>query len=596
MEWWEVLVQQTINGLTRGAVFALIALGYTMVYGIIELINFAHGDVFMLGLFISLAWFTLLGVTKTLTGWQLVTLLPLVFVLTMLTTAALNVAIDRVAYRPLRRSTRLAPLITAIGVSFMLENVALLWKGPAPIAYPDVFPSFDILREWFGLDSAIFLTTKDLLVVGATIPLMLALHYFVSRTTWGKAMRATAQDRETAEAMGINVERTILMTFFIGGALAGAAGLIQGMYYNIGQWWMGYQAGLRAFTAAVLGGIGNMAGAALGGLMIGFLSAWSDQYISARWTNAIVFAIGAYTMGLLNSPVLGSPLYGYRWSFWVCIWLAAGVSALLGVVIGAPTLRVRGDYLAIITLGFGEIIPVAIRNLGDITIQIGALRPIERLNLTGGENGVNPVGRPYLPAVPFETDPVPWYFLILIIGLASLWAMNRLRDSRLGRAWMAIREDETAADCTGVNPISTKLLAFALGASFSGFAGSVYAAKLQAITPGAFEFQVSIMLLCMVVLGGAGSLKGVILGGMLITIFDRVALAQSTTLVRAVGRTVGVSALAAIDLTLWRWFFFGLGLVLVMLLRPEGLVGRRVRPLAAGADDATALEPTPAPR
>ncbi len=269
MEAWEVLVQQTINGLTRGAVFALIALGYTMVYGIIELINFAHGDVFMLGLFISLSWFALLGVTKTLTGWQLLTILPLVFILTML----------------------LAPLITAIGVSFMLENLALLWKGPAPIAYPDVFPSVDILREWFGVDSAIFVTTKDVLVVGATIPLMLALNYFVTRTRWGKAMRATAQDRETAQAMGINVERTIWVTFFVGGALAGAAGLIQGIYYNIGMWWMGYQAGLRAFTAAVLGGIGSMSGAALGGLLIGFLSAWSDQYISARWTNAIVFSI-----------------------------------------------------------------------------------------------------------------------------------------------------------------------------------------------------------------------------------------------------------------------------------------------------------------
>jgi branched-chain amino acid transport system permease protein len=291
MTWWEVLIQQSINGLTRGAVFALIALGYTMVYGIIELINFAHGDVFMLGLFISLAWFTLLGVTGALTGWQLLMLLPLVFLLTMLTTAALNVAIDRVAYRPLRRSTRLAPLITAIGVSFMLENVALLWKGPAPIAYPDVFPSFDILREWFGVDSAIFITSKDVLVVAVTVPLMVGLHYFVTRTRWGKAMRATAQDRETAQAMGIDVERMILITFFVGGALAGAAGLIQGMYYNIGQWWMGYQAGLRAFTAAVLGGIGSMSGAALGGLLIGFLSAWSDQYISARWTNAIVFSI-----------------------------------------------------------------------------------------------------------------------------------------------------------------------------------------------------------------------------------------------------------------------------------------------------------------
>jgi branched-chain amino acid transport system permease protein len=291
MEWYEVLVQQSINGITRGAVFALIALGYTMVYGIIGLINFAHGDVFMLGLFISLTYFTLLGKATTLSGGQLVSLLPLVFVVTMLTTGAINVAIDRVAYRPLRHAFRLAPLITAIGVSFMLENLALIWKGPAPVAYPDLFPSVDILREWIGIDSLVFVTTKDLLVLGATLPLMIGLQYFVTRTTWGKAMRATAQDPETALTMGIDVEKTIMLTFFIGGALAGAAGLIQGMYYNIGMWWMGYQAGLRAFTAAVLGGIGSMPGAALGGLLIGFLSAWSDQYVSARWTNAIVFSI-----------------------------------------------------------------------------------------------------------------------------------------------------------------------------------------------------------------------------------------------------------------------------------------------------------------
>jgi branched-chain amino acid transport system permease protein len=291
MEWHEILVQQTINGLTRGSVFALVALGYTMVYGIIELINFAHGDVFMLGLFFSLTYFTLLGMARTLHGWELLTILPLVFLATMLTTALVNVTIDRLAYRPLRHAARLAPLITAIGVSFMIENLALIWQGPAPVPYPDIFPSIDILREWLGVDSLIFLTTKDLLVVGVTLPLMLALQYYVTRTTWGKAMRATAQDRETARAMGIDVEKTIILTFFIGGALAGAAGLIQGLYYNIGQWYIGYQAGLRAFTAAVLGGIGNMPGAALGGLVIGFLSAWSDQYISARWTNAIVFSI-----------------------------------------------------------------------------------------------------------------------------------------------------------------------------------------------------------------------------------------------------------------------------------------------------------------
>jgi branched-chain amino acid transport system permease protein len=315
---------------------------------------------------------------------------------------------------------------------------------------------------------------------------------------------------------------------------------------------------------------------------------------------AAFFAIGAYAMGLLNSPVLGSPLYGHGWSFWVCIWVAAGVSALLGVMIGAPTLRVRGDYLAIITLAFGEIIPVAIRNLGDITIEVGGVTVVERLNLTGGENGVNPVGRPRLPGVPFDESPIPWYFLILIIGAASLWAMNRMRDSRLGRAWMAIREDETAADCTGVNPIKTKLLAFGLGASFSAFSGSVYAAKLQAITPGAFEFNVSIMLLCMVVLGGIGSLKGVILGGMLITLFDRLLLAEMTRLARWGGHTLGIAALTTVDLSLWRWFFFGLGIILVMLFKPEGLAGRRVRPAAVVVDEeeeaAALVEAPPGPR
>jgi branched-chain amino acid transport system permease protein len=282
---------------------------------------------------------------------------------------------------------------------------------------------------------------------------------------------------------------------------------------------------------------------------------------------AAFFAIGAYTMGLFNSPLMG-----FEWGFWKVIWLSAIVSATFGVFIGAPTLRVRGDYLAIITLAFGEIIPVAIRNLGDITIEIGGWRPIYRLNLTGGENGVNPIGQPHLFGVPFETSPIPWYYLILIIGGASVWAMNRLRHSRLGRAWMAIREDETAAACMGVDPIKSKLLAFALGATFSGFAGSVYAAKLQAITPGAFEFNVSIMLLCMVILGGMGSIPGVIAGGIVITLFDRIFLAQLTQWTRALGSLLGIKALTIVDFTLWRWFFFGFGLVVMMILKPGGLI------------------------
>jgi len=291
MGWTELIIQQTINGLTRGSIFALIALGYTMVYGIIELINFAHGDIFMLGLMISLTILTDFGLARTLHGWELAIVLPLVILATMFIAGFLNVAVDRIAYRPLRRAPRLVPLISAIGVSFMLENLTLVWKGPYVLSYPDVFPSFDIIRDVFHVDSQVYLTSKDLLVLAVTIPLIFGLHLFVTRTFWGKAMRATAQDRETAAAMGIDVERMIMLTFFVGGALAGAAGVVQGLYYNIGQWWMGYQAGLRAFTAAVLGGIGNMPGAALGGFVIGFLSTWSDQFISARWTNAVVFSV-----------------------------------------------------------------------------------------------------------------------------------------------------------------------------------------------------------------------------------------------------------------------------------------------------------------
>ena len=291
MTWYELAIQQTINGLTRGSIFALIALGYTMVFGIIELINFAHGDIFMLGLMISLTLLVDLGLTQTLHGWELAIYLPLILVGTMLATGLINVAVDRIAYRPLRRAPKLAPLISAIGVSFMLENLVLIWKGPYVLSYPDTVQSIDIVQDVLHLDSNVYFTTKDLVVIGITIPLIIGLRLFINRTYWGKAMRAAAQDRETAEAMGIDVERIIMLTFFVGGMLAGAGGVVQGLYYNIGQWWMGYQAGLRAFTAAVLGGIGNITGAALGGFLIGMLSAWSDQLISARWTNAVVFAI-----------------------------------------------------------------------------------------------------------------------------------------------------------------------------------------------------------------------------------------------------------------------------------------------------------------
>src|SRR5690242_20904435 len=185
MSWFELFLQQTINGITRGSIFALIALGYTMVYGIIELINFAHGDIFMLGLMVSLTLLVDLGLTKTFQGWELVIYLPLIVLGTMVITGLINVAVDRIAYRPLRRAPRLVPLISAIGVSFMLENLMLVWKGPYVLSYPDALPNIDLVQDVFQLDSLVYVTTKDLLVVGVTLPLIFALHLFVTLTYWG---------------------------------------------------------------------------------------------------------------------------------------------------------------------------------------------------------------------------------------------------------------------------------------------------------------------------------------------------------------------------------------------------------------------------
>ncbi len=265
---WQNLLQYTLIGLTNGALFALVALGYTMVYGIIELINFAHGEVFMLGSFLALA---LIGVMTEQFGWQwdkpamLWLGVGLLLVVVPVFCGTLNVTIDRVVYKPLRNAPKLAPLVSAIGVSFVLMNVGLLWGGAADKHFPDLVPRHNVLGE----NAALSFTYKDLLVVVVTVPIMIALTVFVKGTKLGKAMRATAQDPLAAQLMGINVDRVIGVTFALGGALAGAASVIYGLYINTVSYQMGFTNGLYAFTAAVLGGIGNIPGAVLGGLVIG---------------------------------------------------------------------------------------------------------------------------------------------------------------------------------------------------------------------------------------------------------------------------------------------------------------------------------------
>ena len=300
----DVFFQQVINGLSLGGIYALIALGYTMVYGIIELINFAHGDVYTLGTFFSLAILTALGVSGELHGTALLGAVLLAIVGSMLLCGIVGVLIERLAYRRLRGAPRLAPLITAIGMSFILENVMQLWRGPSPVPFPQIIPNPSVTLG--GVD----ISAKQGLVIGLAIVMMVTLQAFISNTKMGKAMRATAQDRDAAQLMGINVNTTIAMTFLIGSALAGAAGFVSGVYYGTTWFFNGFEAGLKAFTAAVLGGIGNIAGAMLGGFLIGLIEAIATQYIpqGAQWSNVVVFSVLVLVLIFRPSGLLGESL------------------------------------------------------------------------------------------------------------------------------------------------------------------------------------------------------------------------------------------------------------------------------------------------
>ena len=288
-------------GVANGSIYALVALGYTMVYGIIELINFAHGDVFTLGAFISLTLLPAFGLAEgQSSGFGLVIPLLAVFVITMAACGAVNIAIERVAYRPLRHAPRLAPLITAVGMSFLLEGVMYIWRGPFNLHYPNLLPG-----DTFPLPGGSTIGVKDIFVIVVAIALMVGLSLFVERSRLGKAMRATSQDRDAAELMGIDINGTISATFFIGALLAAAGGIIFGLYYNNVTFDLGFSAGLFAFTAAVFGGIGNIQGAALGGFVIGLVRSFMDGYFSSQWTDVVIFAILVMVLVFRPTGLLG---------------------------------------------------------------------------------------------------------------------------------------------------------------------------------------------------------------------------------------------------------------------------------------------------
>jgi branched-chain amino acid transport system permease protein len=317
--------QVTVIGLSNGMIYALVALGYTLVYGIIELINFAHGDIFTLGTFetqsvfadgsfqIPLLFFTIaipIGTAATVDSSpaEKAYAIAAAIVLSAFLCLAINVLIERIGYKPLRTQPRLAPLITAIGFSFILQGIGLAWKGEGRIAIPQLIPNTVLIGEdgsWIDVGEAPFYTVRDLIVLLITAGVLVTLTWLVQRSRSGKAMRATAQDRDAAAMMGISVDRTISFTFALGGAVAGAGAVVYALYNGTTYFNLGFRIGLIAFTAAVLGGIGNLSGAVLGGVVIGLVSAYSDGFGDARWTYTIIFTILILILVFRPSGLLG---------------------------------------------------------------------------------------------------------------------------------------------------------------------------------------------------------------------------------------------------------------------------------------------------
>ena len=594
-----------ISGVSLGSIYAIIALGYTMVYGIAKMLNFAHGDVIMVGGSMCFCATTYLGWP----AWMGV-------VLAVVVCTALGVVIERLAYKPLRMAPSLAVLITAIGVSYFLQNAALLIWSSNPKTFTSVVTGEAL--SLFG--GQLQISKVTLVAIAACVVIMVALMLFTGKSKVGTAMRAVSEDKGAAQLMGINVNTTISITFAIGSGLAAIAGVLLCSAYPTLMPTTGSLPGIKAFTAAVFGGIGSIPGAFIGGILLGIIEIFAKAYISTQLSDAIVFAvlivvllvkpdgllgkhvsekvyggshmnklksyaaskrgrdtllcfgiviiayiivqaaiagggissqikgllvpICAYvvmaislnlTVGILGELSLGHagfmsvgafagivtttcladaiPLAPLRLA--VAMIVGAVFAALAGVIVGVPVLRLKGDYLAIVTLAFGEIIKnvVNVMYLGRDADGLHFSLVEQNFQLgDGGKMIINgPIGVSGVTKISTFTSGV-------VLILVTLFFVLNFINSRTGRAVMAVRDNKIAADSIGISVTHYKLLAFVVSAAFAGAAGTLYAMNFSTVTAAKFDFNTSILVLVFVVLGGLGNIWGSIIAAALLTL------------------------------------------------------------------------------
>lgn len=650
--------QLLANGLVLGAIYALTAVAYTLVYGVVRLVNFAFGELFMLGAFLTISLMTsevqLFGTAVAMPALPF----PVAALFAVALTALFGILIDYIAYRPLRKAPRLAPLISSIAVSVVLQSVAQTIWGSEQVHFPD-FGLADLDPIVF-FDS-IYIRVMDVVVMAAAILAMVGLSLFIAYSKLGRAMRASAEDPMAATLLGIPVNRAIAAAFTLGSGFAALAGLLYAQSYGFAHATMGFLPGLKALTAAVLGGIGSIPGAALGGVLLGLIEALGAGYIpdGSAYKDAISFAILILLLfmrpqGLLGRPELNSAgagslldgvatvgkggmqsllgrldagfawlagsgvrmkvaalavaivagliipsdywlriltmvlIYGMLasglnvivgfaglldlgfvafwavgsyftsilfvlvlkqafgidaqsvwWLFYVNLIIGGLLSALIAMILGTPTLRLRGDYLAIMTLGFGEIVRIVATNW---------------IGLTRGPMGIPDVPAPFLFGLQVKS-PMAFYFVALALTAVILFAISGLVRSYVGRAWVAIREDEHAAEAMGVPTARYKLYAYAVSGFVGGFVGVFYAHYQLFISPLNFSLFENIVILMLVVLGGLGTFIGPFIGALIWVVFLQLAL--DIPLVQSFPEI--------------RFALLGVILMCLMLFRPQGL-------------------------
>jgi branched-chain amino acid transport system permease protein len=663
----DLIAQLVVFGLNNGAAIALAAMGITLVFSVVRILNLAYGDVFALATVMAAVIIVELDIRPDSPPALFLGGLALSALGAMAVAVGLNLLLERFAFRPFRGTSRLAPLIATMGLSFVLYQVSLLWRQILPSwvagdhrsvpglpevpldSTPDLIPARNLFERLGMLDAPVVIEEKGIAMWVVAIVIGLLVAVLLKLTRFGVELRAVAEQPDVAQMFGVDVNRTIARTFALSGLLAGIAAFAFVMNYARPYGQHGVQSGLIAFSAAILGGIGNPVGAVVSGFLFGVAQTFSDFFLAQTWTPAIVygllilllfvrpsgfgaaddadswqgtrdavtvlyrgsrhrwmrwvwlgvflyaalyplteplfglsrqstltvvfiyvilalgltimlgyaglldlgyaisFGIGGYVAALLTDPygrLRGALGITGTVDFTLVLLAAVGMAALFGVLNAVLTFRMRADYLAVVTLAYGLIIR-----------QIVIIFP----EYTNGSQGISAVPPPSVFGIALASPTARYYLALLLLAVCAI-AAQRLIQSRAGRAFIAMGEDEMAAAASGVNVNHYKGLAFVLGTAMAGLAGALYASSISLVEPEMGEFRVSMMVLAMVIVSGAGSVPGAIVGAVVISLYDRLAI---PTLGDFLANTLG----GLYDIRQFSYLIFGLAIYLTVLIR-----------------------------